>query len=421
MKKGPLFKSIRVVVVLIAAILIAAVLVILRPRAARQLPEETGRLVQVFQAKPQSLQMVVETYGTVQPREALMLVAQVRGQIVTTDPDFVEGGFVRRKTTLIQIDPRAYELEVQRTNVQIKQAQVELKRLEQEIVNLRARIKIAQSDVALAKGEYQRLRQLIDRKVIAQTTLDKTEQQYLSSLERLQTLENQMALTGPQKEQLIAQRDMAGVLFAQARLDLEHAAILAPFDGWVLEKAVEVGQHVNVGQSLGRIYRDGALDIEVQVPVKDLKWLPDFDNHQTAMAADVIFKDTAKYHVWAGRVARIKAQMDARTRTLPVIVEVNETIGPEEKRHPLRLRPGMFVSVEIKGVEMQQVFVLPRHLVYPGDLVYTVEGSRLKAKPVEVLRAYKDSVVVGGGLVEGELIIKTPLSSATDGMRVRVK
>jgi RND family efflux transporter MFP subunit len=421
MKKGPLFKSFRVLIVLFAAILIAAVLVILRPKAARQVPVEMGRLVEVFPAKSQNVQVVVEAYGTVEPREALLLVAQVRGQIVAIDSGFVEGGFVKRSTTLIQIDPRAYQLEVDRRNVQIKQAEAEIKRLEQEILNLRARIKIAQSDAALAKNEYQRLKQLTDRKVIAQSTLDKAEQQYLLSLERLQALENQMALTGPQKEQLTAQRDMAQVLFEQAKLDLEHAAVLTPFDGWVLEKTVEVGQHVNVGQNLGRIYRAGELDIEVQIPVKDFKWLPDFGNHQTVVAADVVFENAGKHYTWTGRVARIKAQMDERTRTLPAVIEVDENADPEEKQPGLHLRPGMFVTVEIKGRQMEQVFVLPRHLVYPGDVVYTVEDKHLKFKLIKVLRTHKDSVIVSEGLSEGDLIIKTPLSAASDGMLVRIK
>ena len=39
--------------------------------------------------------MVVDTFGTVAPRESLKLVAQVRGQIVALDPAFKEGGFVR--------------------------------------------------------------------------------------------------------------------------------------------------------------------------------------------------------------------------------------------------------------------------------------------------------------------------------------
>ena len=120
-------------------------------------------------------------------------------------------------------------------------------------------------------------------------------------------------------------------------------------------------------------------------------------------------------------VARIKAQMDERTRTLPVVVEVAEAVNSEENQHLLRLRPGMFVTVEIKGREMEQVFVLPRHLVYPGDVVYTVEDNRLKFKSIKVLRTHKDSVVISEGLSEGDLIIKTPLSAASDGMLVRIK
>jgi RND family efflux transporter MFP subunit len=421
MKKGATYKTIRVFAVILAAILIATVLVILRPKAERRVVEDKGRLVEVFAARAEKVQMVIEAYGTVKPREELLLVAEVRGQIVATDPTFEEGNFITRGTRLIQIDPRTYELDVQRTKVQIKQAQAEIKRLEQEVLNLQARIKIAQSDVALAKNEYFRLKKLIDRKVIAQSTLDKTEQQYLASQERLQALENQLALTGPQKEQLLAQRDMAKVMFETAKLDLERSAIIAPFDGWVLAKTIEVGQHVTIGQSMGRIYSTGELEIEVRIPVKDFKWLPADMNGGARIEADVIFENQGAQILWNGQVTRVKAEMDDKTRTLPVIIEVDALSDSGENSNALRLRPGMFVTARIKGKAVSQAFVLPRHLVYPGDRVYTVEGDRLKIKSVDILRAYKDSVIVSQGLSDGERIIKTPLSDVTDGMLVRIK
>jgi RND family efflux transporter MFP subunit len=265
------------------------------------------------------------------------------------------------------------------------------------------------------------LKKLIDRKVIAQSTLDKAEQQYLASRGRLQALENQLALTGPQKEQLLAQRDMTKVMLAEANLDLERSAIVAPFDGWVLEKTIEVGQHVTIGQSMGRIYSAGELDIEVRIPVKDFKWLPAELNSDARIEADIIFENQGTRRIWNGRVSRVKAQMDDKTRTLPVIIEIDEASKSEENRNALRLRPGMFVTVKIKGKDVEQAFVLPRHVVYPGDIIYTVEGDRLKIKPVDILRTFKDSVIVSQGLSDGERIIKTPLSDATDGMLVRVK
>ena len=421
MKKGGLFKTIRVFVVLFIALVIAVVLVLMRPKAERQVPVDKGLLVEVAPAKAEDIQMVIESFGTVEPRESLKLVAQVRGQIVEIDPAFKEGSFVQKKTRMIQIDPRTYSLEVERRKVQIKQAEAELKSLEQQVVNLKARLKIARSDLKLAKNEYLRLKKLIDRKVIAQSQLDKTEQAYLASQERLQALNNQLALVGPQKEQLNAARDMARVMYQEAQLDLERSGIVAPFDGWVLEKAVEVGQHVNIGQQLGKIYSSGQLDIEVRIPTKDLNWLPADLGQEIPILADVVFKNAGDEHVWSGRVARIKAMMDERTRTLPMVIEIDETPNSEQSRNPLRLRPGMFVTVRIKGKKIPNVFVLPRYLVYPGDVVYTVKDDTLKSNTVKILRGYKDSVIIGEGLSEGDLIIKSPLSSPADGQMVRLK
>ncbi len=421
MKKGALFKTFRVFVVLLVAVAIAVTLVILRPKAKRQAPVEKGRLVEVFPAKAEDIQMVVESFGTVEPRESLKLVAQVRGPIVDISPTFKEGNFIKRGTRLIQIDPRTYGLEVKRRKVRIKQSEAELKRLKQELVNLKSRVKIAQSDATLAQNEYLRLKKLIDRKVIAQSQLDKSEQAYLASLERVQALENQMALIDPQKEQLIAARDMANVLYEQAKLDLERSGIDAPFDGWVLEKAIEVGLHVNVGQQLGSIYRSGKLDIEVRIPAKDFKWFPTGLGQETPVAAEVLFDNAGQHYTWSGHVARVKAMMDERTRTLPMVIEVDESVTDGQRKNSFRLRPGMFVTVKIKGKEIDQAFVLPRHIVYPGDVVYTVRENHLKIKEVNILRSYKDLVIINEGISEGELIVKTPLSSVKDGMSVRMK
>ena len=421
MKKGAIFRTFRVLAVLVAALVIAATLVILRPKAERQVPVEKGRLVEVFPAEAKDVPMVIEAFGTVAPRESLKLVAQVHGAIVAIDPAFKEGNFIKKGTRLIQIDPRTYELEVKRRKVQIKQSEAEIKRLDQEVVNLNTRVKIAKSDVNLADAEYLRLKTLVAKNVVAQSQLDKTEQAYLASLERLQTLENQIALVGPQREQLIAARDMAEVMYQQAKLDLERSMIEAPFDGWVLEKTVEVGQHVNVGQQLGSIYRSGQMDIEVNIAAKDFKWLPADMGETTPIAADVIFKNSGRDHIWHGRVARAKAKMDEKTRTLPVVIEVDDFAAAGQENSGFRLRPGMFVTIQVKGKEVKNAFVLPRHVVYPGDLVYTVADNQLRIKEINVLRSYKDTVIIDQGLSEGDRVINTPLSGAVDGMSVRVK
>jgi RND family efflux transporter MFP subunit len=421
MKKGGLFKTLRVFIVLLVALVIAVALVIRRPKAERQVPVQKGRLIEVFPVRAEDFQMVIEAFGTVAPRESLKLVAQVRGQIVDIYPSFKEGNFVKKGTRLIQIDPRTYRLEAKRRKVQITQTEADLKLLQQQVVNLGSRVKIAKSDVKLAKNEYLRLKKLIKRKVIAQSQLDKAEQAYLASRERLQAIENQLALIGPQREQLNAARDMADVMYQQADLDLERSSIEALFDGWVLEKAIEVGQHVNVGQQLGSIYKAGELDIEVSIPTQEFKWLPAGMGEDSSIAADVIFRNTGDQLTWQGRVARVKARMDERTRTLPVVIEVDEAATAENPVGGLRLRPGMFVTIKIKGKTVNQAYVLPRYVVYPGDVIYTMKDDKLKIKEVSILRSYKDSVIVSEGLSEDDQIISTPLSGVVDGMSVRLK
>ncbi len=421
MKKGAMFKTMRVVAVLVTASFIAILLIWLSPKAERQLPVEIGRLVEVFPAKAQTIQMTVEAYGTVNPREVLKIVAEVPGRIVGIHPAFKEGAFIKQGEILINVDPRTYELEVERQRVHVSQVEAELRRLKQDVQNLAASIKIAKSDVALSKKEVNRLRALIHKNVIAQTTLDQAEQRYLSSLERLQNLENQLALTGPMKEQLEAQREMAKVMLRQAQLDLEKSSITANFNAWVLEKSVEEGQHVATGQLLGSIYRDGALDVEVRIPTKELKWLPNGRSQTTSPEADVIFSSDNTLFTWHGRVARIKAEMDETTRTLPVVIEVNSTAVSNTNQDQPKLRPGMFVTVKIKGREIKQAFVLPRWVVHSDDVVYTVLDNKLRIQPVNVVRSFKDRVYVDRGLKDGDLVVTTPLSTATEGMQVRLK
>ena len=132
-------------------------------------------------------------------------------------------------------------------------------------------------------------------------------------------------------------------------------------------------------------------------------------------------KMPVELYTWNGHVARVKAMMEERTRTLPMVIEVDELANDGQKKNSFRLRPGMFVTIKIRGKKIDQAFVVPRHVVYPGDVVYTVKDDHLKIKVVTILRSYKDSVIINGGLSEGELIVKTPLSSVKDGMSVRLR
>jgi RND family efflux transporter MFP subunit len=209
-------------------------------------------------------------------------------------------------------------------------------------------------------------------------------------------------------------------------LVLEKSRILVPFTGFVLSRLVEQGDYVNPGQILGSVYRAGALDVDVRIPLGELRWIqPLFDRGQLPEAR-VTMANAAPHdsRVWPARVARIMAEIDDQTRTLPMTLEILPDKGPESGNpdNPLMtLKPGAFVRCRIVGKRFDDVYVLPRHLLHTGDRVYVVKDGRLEIRQVSVLRKFNDQVCVDSGLSPGDCIVSSPLPGAYDGMAVTVK
>jgi RND family efflux transporter MFP subunit len=215
---------------------------------------------------------------------------------------------------------------------------------------------------------------------------------------------------------------MAKVAVEQAILDLERCQVDTPFDAWVTQKAVETGQHLAAGQSVGSLYRAGAFDIEVKIPMGDLVWFPDDVGSGEGLPVEVLFMETSTPRLWNGRLARVKAALDQTTRTLPVVVEVDEPAPEDSTTHAAdRLKPGMFVTVRIQGRQVENVHRLPRHLIHDGDTVYLAADNQLSVRPVTILRRFKQSVLISDGLSDGDLVVTSPLSGAVPGMKIRIE
>lgn len=416
----------RALLVLVLALGIAGVLIKLKPKPQKPPPLPASLLVEVMQVKPSSPAMVVTSYGTVKPSETLNLISEIKGKVVEMAPSFEEGGFFRKGELLIRIDPRSYELVAAQRKKQLKQLDAELRRIDQERENLQISLDIARSDVELARAEWERFKVLVKRGVVAQTDLDQAEQKYLSSRNRMQEIENQAALINPRSDELRARRELVDIQLREALLDLDRTHIKAPFDGWVLEKGVEKEQFIGAGTFLGRIYCASTLEVEVRIPFKDLSWLgephlaSDFGKGEIGKAM-VIFKSPGQTHTWEGRLARIKAEVDEKTRTLPLIIEVPAAGSKVQGQPSYPLKPGMFVNVELIGKKIDKAYLLPRSAIHPGNLVYLASNNHLVTRRVDVLRRLNDSVYVGEGLNDGDLVITTPISAPKEGMKLRLR
>ncbi|HEV8436859.1 MAG TPA: HlyD family secretion protein [Methylomirabilota bacterium] len=140
---------------------------------------------------------------------------------------------------------------------------------------------------------------------------------------------------------------------AYAELQLQHTEVLAPIDGMVAKKSVELGQMVQVGQPLMAI-----------VPLHDVWVVANFKETQLARVKPgmpaVVHIDTFSGQSFHGAVDSISAGTGARFSLLPpenatgnwvkVVqrVPVKIRLDPREFGNPHTLRAGMSAVVTIK-------------------------------------------------------------------------
>lgn len=417
-----LFRLIRVVIVLAVAGAGAQWLYANRTVPDKKPIEKTPPNVRVIAATPGTQIMTVEAFGTVKPRKIVKIAAEVPGRIDLLHAAYVEGGFIRKGDLLIRIDQRSYRLDRQAALVRIRQAGVDIQSLEQDIRNLEQDIGLSRANVALTQKELDRVKALNESQFASRNSLDKAEQQHLNARIQLQNIENRLRLTGPMMDQRKTALSMARVDFQKADLALEKTEIRSDFNGYVLEKQAEIGEYVNPGQTLGSLYEQSALDVDVRIPLEKMKWIDKFFANGKTPDAQVRVANFEGLDdvVWPASVARIKAKIDERTRTLPMTLEIGD-VDRVRIKNVFQLKPGTFVNCRIIGENHDNIFEVPRHLLKSGDRLFLAVDGRLEIRQVNVLRKFEDSVFIDTGLDPGDAIISSPLPGAVEGMALTVR
>ncbi len=417
---GLFLRSIRAIIVIGIALAIASVLYSLREKPEKKEKIKVIPVAEVFTANPESVTMKVEAFGTVKPRKSVKIIAEVPGRIDYINPRFVEGGFLKKGELIFKIDSRTYKLNRDAAIVNISQAKADIGRIEQEITNYKADLELARLNQKLATQEFNRITKLTEQKYATKAQLDSTEMAKLQASMKVQDINNRLALTDSVMVQKQSVLKMTRVELEKANLALGKTRIRASFAGYVMDKFVEDGEYVGTAQPLGHIYLKSKLDVDVSIPLEKMKWL-DSAMKNGSMPKVHISKDSSTgtdSNSWQGKVVRVKANIDEKTRTLPMTIEIENS---DEKGDNLNiLRPGTFVKCSIQGDKYHDVFILPRYLLKQTTLFIVKEGE-LQSQNVKVLRKFEERVYIQSGLKKGDKILSTPIPGAMHGMKVKVK
>lgn len=175
--------------------------------------------------------------------------------------------------------------------------------------------------------------------------------------------------------------------------------ILAPFSGMLVQTSIQPGSLVRVGQKLGDFMNNQSYELEVTVPLSELKYLKIGD------PVDLFSDDvTGK---WTGKVVRISEQVNSTSQTIKVFVKI----------HGNGLKEGMYLKGIVKTRPVKNAVQLDRNLLINGKEVFVVEDSILVKKEVTPIQFYSDQVIVTG-LNEGDWLMTSQIAGAASGVQV---
>lgn len=369
--------------ILVFAGLLAMYLMSNPPEAQRgSKPKISQMSVEIKTIEPAMYQVYVDSFGTVKPRTQSKLVAQVSGQIDEISPNFREGGFFNKGEWLVTIDDRDYKVDV-------KVAEASLLDAQQKLAEEQARS-------SQAKADWQRLGKSGEP--------------------------NDLVLRLPQLNAA-----QANVLSAEARLEkaqlaLERTKVVAPYDGRILNKQVDVGQVVSNNAHLADIFSSDY--VEVRLPINNvdipLIHLPEqtTDNQQLD-AVKVQFSSRFDDQIWHGNVVRTESSIDTSSQQLYVVAQIDDPYTVKQNGRST-LKIGQYLNAKLAGKILSDVIVIPNQSIYQGSYVYVVEEGVLKRRNVDILWKNNQDAVISDGLKFGDQLVLTSLGQVSSGTPVSV-
>jgi membrane fusion protein (multidrug efflux system) len=266
---------------------------------------------------------------------------------------------VKRGQLLVDLDPARANIEMANARAELGRAVRDVRALFAKADELRALIRQREAEAARADANYKRRADLGADGAVAREDVDNARDQAAElraqvSVAREQLNSTLAMLGGTSITDNPAVQAAAGKV-RQAALVQAHMRIIAPVDGTVAQRSVQVGQHVKAGEPLMAVVP--LSDVWVDANFKEVQ-LSDMRVGQPVELEADIYGGDVTYH---GKVAGFAAGSGSAFALLPpqnasgnwikIVqrVPVRIVLDPEEvRKHPLRIGLSVSATVDIK-------------------------------------------------------------------------
>ena len=360
--------------------------------------------------------------GTVTPQ--LLLFALVDSprvthlsSAVTADVkavDVLEGQRVGLDDRLLALDDREIRLVLAQRDAEMAGFEADLEHETLRHRNNVAALKHEEELLVLARREVARARDLAERKVGSQASLDKVrrdeERQMLAVEQRRLAIREHDS----RRKQIEAKLARARAQQSQAMLDLERTRVYPPFTGRITEVFVSPGDRVRSGDRLVAMFDSELLELRAQIP---LRYLP-------------VVRAALERGERLGARARVDGQ-EVHAELHRLTARVDRGSGGADglfrvTRGNRWLQLGRTVELVLDLPAVTDAVTAPREALYGTDRVFVLDGERMRSVEVERLGESRgddgsDRVILRSPeLKPDDRLIVTHLPNAIDGLKVKV-
>lgn len=343
--------------------------------------------------------------GSLLADESVTVSSEVAGRVSKVYADF--GQSVRKGQPLIELDTRELQLRLDRTKGALAQG---LARLglpaDVRVVRVGSTPTLDQARAQLeeAKFKYENGRRLVESGDISKERFQELERAFKQQTAAVEAAEFDLGTQIASVQALMAEVKLSEKSVADARQ-------YAPFDGSITERMVSPGQYLRENTPMMTLVKSWPLRLRLEVPETSSAFVKE--------GRAVYFKtDAVPGETFEATVRETSAQLDAHSRTLTAEARV---MKPDS-----RLRPGMFVSVELVTDPAAAVVVVPKEAVYTVaglTKVFVVNGGKASERKIPP-PSYQENGYLGvpaGQVKPGDMVATSDLAALFDGADVSVK
>ena len=286
----------------------------------------------------------VEASGTINPVNTVSVGSTVSGLIKDIYVDY--NSQVKKGQILAQIDPATFEATVKQNEAQIANAQANLAKLQA----------IAEYD----QKTYQRYKNLYEKNFVARSELDQAYSTYKSDLAQIASAR--------------AQISQYQASLQTAKTNLGYTKIIAPVDGTVISREIDLGQPVAASFQAPELFTIAQdltkMQIEVNVSEADIGKVKEGQDVKYTLDgyADSIFE---------GKVTQVRL---ASTNTSNV---VTYSVIVDVANDDLKLKPGMTANVSIITDKSENVLCAPTTAL---KFTPNTDGTKYKTKGIWIMK-----------------------------------